>query len=320
MAGPGVQASGLYGGFEAYRTPTDSDYRALLTKGLVVPDTNVLLNLYRYNEQTRSDLFSVMRSLGDLLWVPHWVMIEFWRNREAVLQDPRDTISTVKELSSHRDKATDTMRTWGNRVGLSKERIAELTDALTQAFAGVMEGVTAFADDETADFARDTNKDPVLAELEPILSGRVGCPLGEEEYKKALSEAKRRADEKCPPGYKDIGKGGEASAGDYLVWLQVLLEARSRQRDVLIVTGDVKEDWWRKERGELRGPQPELVREMLRFANVQLFMLRPDSLLYRARQVLQIRVHDESLQDAERVNREQEGYSELSSDAARATA
>jgi hypothetical protein len=63
VAGPGVQASGLYGGFEAYRTPTDSDYRALLTKGLVVPDTNVLLNLYRYNEQTRSDLFSVMRSL-----------------------------------------------------------------------------------------------------------------------------------------------------------------------------------------------------------------------------------------------------------------
>src|SRR5690242_11422468 len=36
------------------------------------------------------------------------------------------------------------------------------------------------------------------------------------------------------------------AAGDYLVWTQVLREARQRQCDVLLVTGDVKEDWWRR--------------------------------------------------------------------------
>ncbi len=46
---------GLYDGFEAYRTPTEVDYRRLLTSGLVVPDTNVFLNLYRYNDETRTD-------------------------------------------------------------------------------------------------------------------------------------------------------------------------------------------------------------------------------------------------------------------------
>jgi PIN like domain len=47
-------ASGLFEGFEGYRTPSDEDYRNALTSALVVLDTNVLLNLYRYNDNTRS--------------------------------------------------------------------------------------------------------------------------------------------------------------------------------------------------------------------------------------------------------------------------
>jgi hypothetical protein len=54
--GSNDEPRGLFGGFEGYRTPTEDDYRRVFTEGLVVPDSNVLLNLYRYNEQTRSDL------------------------------------------------------------------------------------------------------------------------------------------------------------------------------------------------------------------------------------------------------------------------
>jgi hypothetical protein len=47
--------AGLYDDFEAYRTATDADYQRLLTSGLVIPDTNVFLNLYRYDVPTRDD-------------------------------------------------------------------------------------------------------------------------------------------------------------------------------------------------------------------------------------------------------------------------
>jgi hypothetical protein len=57
-------SGGLFDGFESYRTPTEADYRSLLRKGLVVPDTNVFLNLYRYNERTRNDFLSVLNALG----------------------------------------------------------------------------------------------------------------------------------------------------------------------------------------------------------------------------------------------------------------
>ena len=134
------------------------------------------------------------------------------------------------------------------------------------------------------------------------MRGRIGAMLNKEEYVEAITEAKTRANSKTPPGYKDSGKDPVASAGDYLVWLQTIRYAKLKKRDVLFVTGDIKEDWWRREHGELRGPRPELVEEMKDQASVRLFILRPESLLLQARKALQINVHDESVQDIERVD------------------
>jgi hypothetical protein len=66
---------------------------------------------------------------------------------------------------------------------------------------------------------------------------------------------------------------------------------------------DVKEDWWREEHGERRGPRIELVDELRRRAGTQLFMLRPTQLLEYAGTALAVTVRDESVQDADRVDR-----------------
>lgn len=299
----GGRRAGLYDDFEAYRTPTDDDYYKLFTSGLIIPDTNVFLNLYRYNEQTRNDLLTVLERLGDHLWVPHQVMDEFWRNRENVLKDPQDTDTCINQLTRHREQATGTFRAWANRVSLPKEQSTPLRQEIEQAFDKVIGAVSKLADEHSWDDARDTSTDPVLGALTSLLNGRVGRQLEQAEHNKALLEAKSRAEQKRPPGYKDHGKTDGTAAGDYLIWVQVLREAKATQRDVLLVTGDVKEDWWRREHGEARGPRPELVRELKEHANVKLFMLRPESLLLRAGQALKIDVRNESLKDAKRVDR-----------------
>jgi hypothetical protein len=75
-----TKAGGIFGGgLEAYRTVTDDDYHSLLTSGLVVLDTNALLNLYRYHAKTREDLIKVLARLESRLWVPYHVMNEFFK-------------------------------------------------------------------------------------------------------------------------------------------------------------------------------------------------------------------------------------------------
>jgi hypothetical protein len=73
----------IFDGFEGYQVPSNDEAELALRSGLVVVDTNALLNLYRYTERTRDDLFRVLESLGTRLWIPHQVMLEFWRTLPA---------------------------------------------------------------------------------------------------------------------------------------------------------------------------------------------------------------------------------------------
>lgn len=294
---------GLYDGFEGYKTPATLDYQEVFSNGIVVPDANVLLNLYRYADQARDDLLSVLERLRDQLWVPHQVLAEFWRNREVVLRDPRDTKKTAREMSDARDRALGTFRAWANRVSLPAEQATALSSALTAGFDEVIDGVDRFSDASALASARDTGKDAVLARLEPILNGLVGDRLDDAAHSAAVEEGLRRVEQREPPGYMDKKKDDDGAAGDYLVWEQVLVEAARQRRDVVFVTGDVKDDWWRREAGEQRGPRLELVTEMRQRAGARLFMLRPPVLLSLAREVLEVTVREESVVNAERVDR-----------------
>lgn len=300
----GSDGLGLFDGFDGYRTPTSSDYAHVLTSGLVVPDTNVLLNLYRYNPETRSDLISVLERLDTGLWVPHQVMVEFWKNREAALRDPMDMASKTaaafdRQLSDTRGSFTR----WAGRLALSHEKRDELLADVEDGFKRLRAKVLDFAHPKPDLPEHDTNEDPVLQQLEPLLEGRIGHPPDTDEAEQARSEGKRRLAEGIPPGFADREKGEEAALGDFLVWDQTVREAARRKIDVLLVTGDVKEDWWRRERDEVRGPRPELADELRSRANSRLFMLRPESLLEHARSALQVMVRTESLQEVERVER-----------------
>lgn len=298
--------AGLYDGFEGYRTPSAEDYTRLFASGLVVPDANVLLNLYRYTPEARDDLLRVMVQLRDRLWVPHQVLAEFWRNRERVLRDPRDTAKTESEIAVARDEAIAGVRAWINRVYLTEDQSTELVTVLRSGFDAVIERIRELADSSAKESARDTDKDPVLRRLEPILAGRVGAKLAPGDQEKAVAEGLRRVDAKEPPGYRDKKKADDDAAGDYLVWEQILREAEARNSDVLFITGDVKDDWWRQEGGESRGPRLELVEEMRQRAGRRLFMVRPPVFLSLARDHLRVVIREESVEAANRVERLQE--------------
>jgi hypothetical protein len=305
-----AEPSGFFTGFEGYSTAAAEDFGRIFTDGLVVPDANVLLNLYRYNDQTRDELFVILESLGEQLWVPNQVVTEFWRNRESVLRDPRDVQSTVKALEQHRDDAVRIFRTWVNRVSLPTDQVNALIDSLTDGFSKIGEAIDALDYEEAAAYARNTSSDPVLKRLGSLLSNKCGQPLPPDAYTAALAEAQRRIEQKIPPGYKDKTKADELAAGDYIVWEQTLVEAEKRQVDVLLITNDWKEDWWRIEAGERRGPRLELSRELKSRAGASLYLIRPTRLLELGPRLLGLESNPEAIREAERVDQFLESDSE----------
>lgn len=308
---------GIFDGFEGYRTATRADYVTVLGQGLVVLDANVLLDLYRFGKQGRDDLIAALRAIGDRLWVPNHAMVEFWRNREGILKDPGGTVQLVKTLTTSKDTIVKALDTWGKQRSHAPETVTKLTAVLTQSFESIESEVAELSKEETALWARDTSQDEVLKALNGILDGQVGGPLSEEAYGAALVEAKRRGDEQIPPGYLDAKKPEPDSAGDYLVWEQLLLETAHRQLDVLLITRDAKDDWVRREGGEIRGPRMELINEALARTGHRFFLRTPAQLLDLAKDALNVAVHTESVENADRISREMTEW-ELNSYSARA--
>jgi DNA-binding transcriptional MerR regulator len=295
---------GIFDGFEGYRTATRDDHVEVLKGGLVAIDANVLLDLYRYGKQGRDDLIAALRAIGNRLWVPNHAMVEFWRNREGVLKDPGGTVQLVKTLGTSKETIVKAIDLWGKQRSHPQKTVEEFTAEVTRSLDEIKDQVAELSKEETDTWARDTSKDEVLQALNEILEGKVGRPLTEEAYGAALTEAKRRGDEQIPPGYLDAKKPEPDSAGDYLVWEQLLLEASQRQLDVLLITRDAKDDWVRREGGEIRGPRMELIDEALARTGHRFFLRTPAQLLDLAKDALDVAVHTESVENADRLSRE----------------
>lgn len=298
--------AGIFDGFEAYWTVTDDDYRSLFTSGMIVLDTNVLLDLYRYHPETRKELLDVLRRLRERLWVPNHVMAEFWENRESVLKYSRGvTAGAVSDLNRISGDYTSRIRQWGKLIGLRRQgqqAVDELCRVTESALAATTAKIRDLGTDEALKTAEDTRKDAILRQLKSILQDHVGSPLDADRKQNAIKEeAPLRFAENRPPGYMDKNKDSN-QAGDYLIWIEILEEAAQLRLDVLFITNDAKEDWWRLERRQTKGPNPQLVEEMRNFAGVRLFMLRPESFFKLAGDLLHIKVSRESVEEAQRVS------------------
>ncbi|MFD3706396.1 PIN-like domain-containing protein [Nocardia sp. NPDC058658] len=283
---------GLFADFSAYRNVVNEDYQEVFRTGIVTFDTNILLDLYRQHRSASDQLFSAMEALGDRLWISHQALKEFHRNRIGAAESPADEAEkTTIELDKYQADALVRFRHWAKRVGISAEHEAGLAAKLAEGFEALYIGIQDVIGDHDPESAVDTETDPIVLRLEGIVRGRRGEPMDRPTYVRAVAEAEKRVREKIPPGYKDANKSkrddAEGAAGDYLVWEQFLVEAAARGVDGLLVTGDAKEDWYRKERGQNLGPRNELSEEYLKRTGKRLFMLTAASWLHHMKPLIQ---------------------------------
>ncbi|MFC3964994.1 PIN-like domain-containing protein [Nocardia jiangsuensis] len=295
--------NGLYDGeFAGFKIPTSDDYDRALREAVVAVDANVLLDLYRFRPQTSQDLIRIFTSFGDRLIVPHQALREFWRHRQRSKTSLAAATKAATEAVTGAERSLgNALSVWAKAVGVRSDELAAITGRVRE-FTGSL-----CAELETALEGSHPARadDPILAQLEALLDGRVTAPLDEDEWKTCVEEGHRRIEEEIPPGYKDADKQGgdlpEGGAGDYLVWYQATRHGQQEGLDLVLITRDEKEDWWWRHQSEFLGPRPELTLEYSESTGRRLFLMRPADVLARAG-ALHVAVHGDSTADAERVS------------------
>ena len=310
---------GLYSGFEGHRTPRETDLATLLQDGLIALDTNVLLNLYKFNDRSRTEFISVLSALPERLFLPHEVMSEFWSNRVRVLASEIETSGSGKTLNPPLKTTLGLISAWRLRTTASEAEADALCVDLREFYASLgsqMEAVGSGLDLAAA--LADTDQDQLLAALEPLLLGAVGQPFTADERVKQVAEGVRRFAKSIPPGYLDAKKTGQEAegTGDFLLWEQLLRHAQQAGKDVVLVTNDRKADWWRRGAGDdaTLGPRIELVEEFRTRTGQRFHLLLPQQFLQQAGQYLNVEISQATLLDFGRVSEPEEQNQALEGD------
>lgn len=250
---------------------------------LFVLDANVLLSLYRYSNETRSELTDIFKLLSDRIWVPHQVANEYLVNRVSVIGQQ---VKLYDEAVKSVDELRRSFENPKQHPFISSETLVEVVSAFEKVILDLSSNKKIYLS--------KIEVDDVKAQLELLLDGRVGAALSAGDESDVLEVGPLRYAQRVPPGYKDIKKGGDSEVvadklkayGDYIVWKQTIEKAKEANQPVIFVTGDSKEDWWTIYSGKPIEPHPQLVEEFVREVGQKFFMYLPETFMARANEFL----------------------------------
>ena len=89
----------------------------------------------------------------------------------------------------------DALATWAKAVGVDNDELSDLTARVD----GFLEALQSDLQQVLQDVDAERGGDPILAQLQDILAGRVTSPLSDEEWTECVAEASRRIDAEEPP-------------------------------------------------------------------------------------------------------------------------
>ena len=235
--------------------------KELLESGdtVVVCDTNVYLHIYTLAQGYCDFAMDCMNTIKKYLIMPSIIEIEFndhrkkgYRQVENKLQNAEDEVNETLKRARQAILSTCTRLRklqFPDADKLLKDldvKIEEQLDIIKEFFDKRKATLNLVSERwEKKDFVADLIKD--LKENGQILEG-----FSESELYRLCENGKKRYRRLIPPGYEDANKDGIKKYGDYIWWSQICQYAKKEKKNIILVTDDVKKDWWdKKEDGNI---------------------------------------------------------------------
>ncbi|PPA82510.1 hypothetical protein C4A75_18515 [Brevibacillus laterosporus] len=253
--------------FSGHYRPSPEDFQKLWDECLFVFDTNVLLNLYRYQEESRKILFKIFDKIQDRIWIPYQVGVEYHASVQKIMDEQNSGYD--KLYSSVHQKIKDIQKY------LSECRYPNIqVTNITERFDELDKSIQEYIEQQRLNHP---NLDYLKENISKIIGSNIGREYTQVELDEIYIEGEKRYQLNIPPGYEDAkekqklppqyhnGIQYKQEYGDLVYWLQVIEKAKdSEVRSVVLVTDDRKKDWWNTSGGKVHGPLPDLIHEFKR--------------------------------------------------------
>lgn len=266
--------------------------KEIWNNSLVVFDTNIYLNMYRYSEKTRSELLEIMDRFQERIWMPYQVASEFLNGRMGEIRrqvtryaEARKLLQDIEEnFSNHRSHPF-------------------ITDNTLRSLKRVFNRVNDELKTSEAELSKRLQNDEILEKVVDFTANRIGKEFTKKQYEDIFAEGEQRYRDKVPPGYRDYKKAQDktnfahqkACFGDLIIWKEIIDEAKRKKINVIFISDDGKEDWWLEEGGKTISARPELHAEFKHETEMDFLMYAGLNFMRHAAEYLNVRISKASL-------------------------
>jgi len=282
--------------FEYYPTPEDQ-INEIWETCLFSYDTNILLNFYRYTDQTRNKFIEVIDKLRDRSILTNHAAVEFHRNRLITIAGQTKAYDSLCEFLNDKFKQIE------NELNQHKKHTyiqsANIKNQFDKTFKRVNKDILKLKTEHPDLYKNDPTRDRITE----LFSGKVSSPYDETKLSEIYKKGKTRYEKKVPPGYEDFKnkKDQDESSlyGDLIIWNQIMDLSKEHSLPIVFVTDDLKDDWWYRFNGKTISPRPELLKEFKLTTNQQILIYNADTFLNIAGNYTKIDVNEEVAKEVE---------------------
>lgn len=228
--------------FKGVQKLNEKNKKEMLKTSLIVLDTNILLDVFRYKMSTSDEFFDALQEYKDSLWLPYQVGVEFFKNKDKVSSDYS---SNIKNLIS---KITSSKKTIENEINNKKKLIPELDD-IKELLAENVNALNSKLKEIEKKYKKEYDDFNSIKEenIVSLFEDRIIDKPSDEVYEQIIIEGDKRIKNKIAPGYKDSKKQDYYKDyqinGDYIIFASMIELSKAKNKDVIFISGDVKEDW-----------------------------------------------------------------------------
>ncbi|MFL9842947.1 PIN-like domain-containing protein [Flavobacterium rhizosphaerae] len=308
-----------------YRLDSDKELK-MWHEAIFVFDSSALLGFYYlpFKERVKIyDLFS--KNLKNRIWIPHHVLYEYEKNREEVILKPisekynplkKNIFTKIKEsvdnIINRIEELDNTTKRYDKHPHLNPESIQDFkltTQHFKDSFINFENKVSQEINLIEEEITSLKDNDDLKAIIEN--SFFIGREYSFDEIMEITKEGKHRYEFSIPPGYEDAKtKKGTQVFGDLIIWKQILEIAKTKNKPIIFICNDIKEDWCKIEKNnfqkKIKNPREELIKEIYDYANIDFWIYDQPEFLYKSNTFFRTKIEDKNIENLSKAVLEEE--------------
>lgn len=244
--------------FPGFYSFDENEIGRLISSATIVFDVDVLLDLFRMKKEVVESLLSLMEDshVKGRLWLPYDVA---WLYHHAMNGEIIKQIDHINSALSHLTQCHDAITCFKKFPYLRQNHI----DVLNRAIESIRE----VCNDQQAELTDALKSSPIKERMDTLFRNKIGPSYQDQELTSIYSDGEIRYPHSIPPGY---ARGSHTDKRicyhDLIVWKQMIkyskeMERNNNRMDILLVTGNIRKDWYYIVKDQLVSPRHELINE-----------------------------------------------------------